>query len=239
MYNSDTLFSNQKTCAVSFPNKGTVFRLVAILLLLLPYTLTAQLLWYDITMAGKTIGSVCVLPDQKDGSIFTRTIQSTFNVPLLYSGNFESSTKRVNGVLAEAETLHSSNGKPKERTLTRPSDASGYQVAFYKSDTPTPSRRSEVQRIHHTVTDLYYMEPKNIEKVYSERYGTLCTLTPLSGNRYCLKLPSGKTSVYTYKEGVCQLVELELAGIKLKIVKRDDKIALNESLPAAFSTSAD
>lgn len=197
-----------------------MYRLLAAAVLLpLSYSAPGQAAWYDIIMAGKVIGSVHVLPGHQSGEVFTRTIISSFHVPLLYSGNFESVNRRVNGALVEAETLHSAGGKMKEKTLTLPA-APGYRVAFYKSDPGNPAREERLNGIRHTLTDLYYAEPLQVSRAYSERYGAFCTIKPLSGSRYSVKLPTGKTSVYTYREGVCQQVELELAGIRLKIVKR-------------------
>lgn len=193
-----------------------------------PELLTAQTLWYDITMAGKVIGSVQVFPvDEKENSI-TRTVKSTFSVPLLYSGKFESTNKRVNGTLVEAETIHSSNGRQREKTVIQSMPTAEYKVAFYKSDAQKPASQKELGAIYHTLTDLYFQEPTQMKEAYSERYGEICKIKPVAENQYAVDLPTGKTSIYTYWQGICQEVELELSGVRLKIVKRDKRPAARE-----------
>lgn len=75
------------------------------------------------------------------------------------------------------------------------------------------------------MTGLYYQEPSNVGVVYSERYGQMCPVKKLDESRYSVILPNGKQSIYAYRQGLCTEVLSELAGMKLRIVRRWNQLA--------------
>ncbi len=64
------------------------------------------------------------------------------------------------------------------------------------------------EKIDYTMTTLYYDEPKNVDKVFSERYATFCTIKPVGKGKYELTLPNGKKNYYNYVNGKCTEVEV-------------------------------
>lgn len=62
--------------------------------------------------------------------------------------------------------------------------------------------------IQHSVSDLYFTEPRQFTSVYSETLGKLLTIRPLGNGAYELSLPEGKKNIYRYQKGA--LVEVEV-----------------------------
>lgn len=177
---------------------------------------------YDVIMAGRTIGSLKVFDDQGKNEVETHRIESYFKV-LFYSGKYSTQTNFVQGKLVSAVCAHEVNGDLKEKTQTKSSIKTLYEVLFSGKDAKKKPNKEFNSPINNTVTSLYYKEPVNIREVYSERYGLMCSVKKLSEGHYGVALPDGKQGVYTYKNGQCREVNTDLAGFKLKIVLNDSK----------------
>jgi hypothetical protein len=181
---------------------------------------------YDVIMAGRTIGSLKVFDDNGKNDVETHRIESYFKV-LFYSGKYSTQTSFVQGQLVSAVCAHEVNGDVKEKTQTKSSIKSLYQVLFSGEDSKKKSDKEFNSPINNTVTSLYYKEPININEVYSERYGQMCSVKKLSDGNYGVSLPDGKQGVYSYKNGLCREVKTDLAGFKLRIVLNEGKNSLN------------
>lgn len=182
---------------------------------------------YDVIVAGRTIGSLKVF-DEKDADQNTEThrIESDFKV-MFYKGSYSTQTNYVQGKLVSATCAHHVNGDLKEKTLTKSSSRSLYEVLFSGEDGEDKPSVVVNKPISSTITSLYYKEPINITEVYSERYGKMCNVRKLSEGKYGVTLPDGKEGVYSYKNGLCREVKTDLAGFKLRIVlKNEGKTAM-------------
>jgi hypothetical protein len=201
------------------------FQVLIILLgMFVAVTLHAQTVHYDVQIGGRTIGSVRVFHfDNKSGSE-KRRIEADFSVPF-YSGSFYSENLFQNGTLKSSFIEHRVNGKQKEKTTTLSTIPQRYQIDFSTTSRKADKSRDLALNINHTITSLYYEEPLNLTAVYSERYGQMCNVAKAGNDRYVMNLPNGKRSLYTYNAGVCQEVETELAGVKIRIVKKETRLA--------------
>lgn len=188
-------------------------------LLALPAFSFSQIVHYDVIVAGHTIGGVKVYHFQND--VKRQRIEAEFKVPF-YSGTFFSENNFNDAGLKNSVTEHHVNGKRKQQTVTTLVTNKNYKVDFSGEE---KASRQLTQPIASTITNLYYQEPVELETVYSERYGKLCALKKLSDNRYAISLPNGKQSIYSYRGGDCQEVQTELSGVKVRIVKRDVRLA--------------
>lgn len=180
---------------------------------------------YDVIMAGRTIGSLKVFDDEGKNNVETHRIESDFKV-LFYSGKYSTQTSFVQGKLVSAVCAHEVNGDLKERTQTKSSIKSLYEVLFSGKDAKKKPKKEFNSPINNTVTSLYYKEPININEVYSERYGQMCSVKKISDGNYGVSLPDGKQGLYSYKNGLCREVKTDLAGFKLKIVLNDSKTSV-------------
>lgn len=182
---------------------------------------------YDVIVAGRTIGSLKVF-DNKDtgGEAETHRIESNFKI-LFYKGNYSTQTSYVRGKLVSAECAHHVNGDLKEETQTKSASKSLYEVFFSGEDGKDKPKIELFSPIISTITSLYYKEPVNINEVYSERYGKMCSVKKLSDGKYGVSLPDGKQGIYSYKNGLCKEVNTDLAGFKLRIVLIEGKNKIN------------
>ena len=184
----------------------------------------AQTAFYDVILGGRVVGSVRVLYYESKPESSKRRIEAEFSVPF-YSGSFSSENHFVNGLLKTSVTEHRANGKQKEKTSTSNTSARQYQIDFSGATAATEKTKNLCFGIEKTITSLYYEEPVNVSSIYSERYGQMCNIKKLEDNNYGVTLPNGKKSRYTYRNGQCSVVEAELAGVKLHIVRRENRLA--------------
>lgn len=80
-------------------------------------------------------------------------------------------------------------------------------------------------QIKSSVLMLYFHEPKNIDKVYSESFGEIVPVTRLSENIYSLKLPNQTTTDYFYENGVLVRVNAHTRWGRITF-QRDTTMAL-------------
>ena len=62
--------------------------------------------------------------------------------------------------------------------------------------------------IDYDLVCLYFREPVNITKVYSDTHGTFLNLRNIGPHKYELILPDGKKNIYTYQFGICTEVQV-------------------------------
>ncbi|GLU53991.1 DUF6134 family protein [Dyadobacter frigoris] len=193
--------------------------------LLLPLISVSQTVMYDVMVAGRVIGSVKVLLYENTSKTIKHRIEAQFSIPF-YSGSFSSENDFLEGNLQSSVTEHFVNGKQKESTRTSNRHPQLYHVSFSGKATDYGKLKELNQTINHTMTGLYYQEPSNVGMVYSERYGQMCPVKKLDESRYGVVLPNGKQSIYAYRQGLCTEVQSELAGMKLRIVRRWNQLAV-------------
>lgn len=180
---------------------------------------------YDVIVAGRTIGSLKVFADKGEDDAETHRIESVFKI-MFYKGSYSTQTSYAHGKLVSATCSHHVNGDLKEKTLTKGSAKTLYEVLFSGEDSEGKANIEVNTPILATITGLYYKEPVNIREVYSERYGKMCNVSKLSDGKYGVQLPDGKLGIYSYKNGLCREVKTDLAGFKLRIVLNEGKNAL-------------
>ncbi|WP_031527988.1 DUF6134 family protein [Dyadobacter crusticola] len=178
---------------------------------------------YDVIVAGRTIGSLRVFDDKGNTNNETHRIESDFKI-MFYKGKYATQTNYVQGKLVSATCSHHVNGDLKEKTQTKSSTKSLYEVLFSGEDGEDKPRIELNAPIKSTITSLYYKEPVNVSEVYSERYGKMCSVKKLSEGKYGVVLPDGKQGIYLYKNGLCQEVNTDLAGFKLRIVLNEKRL---------------
>lgn len=195
-----------------------------IIFLIMPQLSVSQSVFFDLIVAGRTVGSVRVLHFESGQETGRRRVEAEFRIPF-YSGSFFSENQFSNGLLKNSLTEHRVNGKTKEQTRTLENTNHEYKIDFLETNADIKKSKDIRFGISNTLTNLYYEEPVNICSVYSERYGQMCTVKKSGENSYTVTLPNGKRSIYSYSGGQCYEVQAELAGLKLRIVKRNVRLA--------------
>ncbi len=70
-----------------------------------------------------------------------------------------------------------------------------------------------------TTAKLYFQEPLEVKKVYSERFLQYCPIEALGDSRYKLHLPDDKVNYYTYKDDQLIAVLVERTWFNLEFRK--------------------
>jgi hypothetical protein len=192
----------------------------------LPSGATSQTSFYDVIVAGRHVGSLKVFNYDLKDDVETHRIESDFKF-LFYSGKYSIQSSYSQGKLIASVAAHYVNGDLKEKTQTKNTVNPLYQVLFSGEDAPKNNKKDINFPISSTITSLYYKEPINIKEVYSERYGQMCSIKRISDTNYGVSFPDGKQGIYTYKNGQCREVQMDLAGFKLRIILNDAKTTLN------------
>lgn len=193
-----------------------------------PTLAISQTVLYDIVIAGRTVGSVKVIQDEANKENPKLRIDAEVSVPF-YSGSLRSENQFVDGFLKTSVTDYRANGKKKEKVLTSKAASNQYQVDFFGAGEDFEKRKDLRHGISKTIVNLYYEEPVNVSAVYSEKYGQMCKVEKVGEGRYGVVMPNGKRTMYNYKDGKCMEVAVELAGVKLRMVRKENVLALTKS----------
>lgn len=190
-----------------------------ILLLSISMEAMSQTVLYDIVIAGRKVGSVKVIQDGADTENPKLRIDAEASVPFI-SASLRSENEFVDGALKTSSTIYQLNGREKEKVVTSKMALNQYQVDFFGSGEHLEKRKDIRHGITKTIVNLYYEEPVNVNAVYSEKYGQLCRVESRGDGLYSVLMPSGKRTMYTYVDGKCTEVAVELAGFKLRMIRK-------------------
>lgn len=175
---------------------------------------------YDILLAGKSVGELTITPSRAaDGSEHTR-VRGAIDT-FMYDVVYVSENRFENGVLKTSMSSQEVNGKPKEKTVTV-RNADRYRVTIAHGQSAAKETAGIFHPINLTVTSLYYREPLNMKRIYSDRYGVMCPVQRVDTGIYDVVMPEGRTTRYTYAEGRCQEVKSQIAGLNLIFRIRSD-----------------
>ena len=198
---------------------------LALVLSLLPCWLLAQPLNYAVLLNGKPIGSLAV-GRQQEGDTQHYTLRSETDFTVLFTNmqlTYDIEATLRAGILQRATTHQWQKGKLKDETEVLREPPSRYHLRNGK--------RSET--LSHTgigfcVSMLYHHEPRGLDSLFSERYLQYVAIVPQRDeaadglSRYELRLPGGRTNTYTYRDGICQEVEVRYTFmITLRFVKQE------------------
>jgi len=117
--------------------------------------------------------------------------------------NSNQSSLYKDGILKKAAVLRTVNGSTKvnNNILWRPV---GYICMKKDGDTVTHK-----EDIRFSIASLYFTEPVNIAKVYSETALAFVPLKKTAVHTYEVSLPDGNKNYYTYENGLCTHVKAE------------------------------
>lgn len=161
----------------------------------------AQTTTFEVRIANHAVGTVEAHRKTAgaDKSIVIKTRIQT----MLARVNSDVVNEYSNNVLTMAKSIRvvGKNGEDKETSTRR--NGNDYTIILN-------GKKSIIGNtaIEHCVGDLYFTEPKQVSRIFSEALGRLLVLKPLGGGQYELVMPDGKANVYKYRNGI--LVEVEV-----------------------------
>lgn len=72
--------------------------------------------------------------------------------------------------------------------------------------------------INRNLATLFFIEPKDIQEVYSDKYKEMVKITPIGKGKYKIILPDKGTNIYHYENGKCKMIEIEGSFFKVKLI---------------------
>lgn len=171
----------------------------------------AQYQLYEVVVGDRLMGELkAYSPVVKDNITYLRVIAEV-DIPL-FGRTIDVQNEFQDQRLLSAKARKLVDAELKEEVLTAIS-GKGYAVTFNQIRKKRAATFNE--SIGFTALMLYYKEPVNVRKVYSERLGEMATVTKIGHGKYELRLPDGKKTIYTYKDGACIHIQSDVMGAKL------------------------
>lgn len=158
---------------------------------------------YDVIRNNKVIGEINyteIIQGQKKTLSITSNVETT----LLFSftdHTIESATFDK-GIMSYSTFYQKQTGSDEVNNTTKLSGK------FYKVTNNGETKLISLPPIRYTTLMLYTTQPDKITKVFSGNFQTLLDIKKIADNKYRLYLPDDKYNDYTYKNGVCVLVEI-------------------------------
>lgn len=175
--------------------------LVSSVLLAQPAT---EVLNYDILLWGDTIGQMetsCTKTSTE--TRFKVTSDVLFKLMIKRNMQYFFDTRFRNGKLYYATTKNIVNEDVRSWSRVDQKE-SGFE--FRDED---GTELLKIPPITFSILSLYYQEPLAVKKVFSERYGEYCSIEKDGDHTYKIKLPNGRHSIYSYKNGRCSQVKVD------------------------------
>ncbi len=173
---------------------------------------------YDVMKDGKVIGEISfveLIQGQKKFLSMTSDVTTTVIFP--FTDHTAEMAAFDKGVMVYSSFYQKQTGSAVvNKTIT----ASG---KFYKVSDNGESKLISLPPIRYNTLLLYTNIPKNINKVFSGNYQNLLDVKKIAENKYRLTLPDGKVNDYTYKNGICTLVEIVRSLFTVQFVLREQK----------------
>jgi hypothetical protein len=188
---------------------------VLIILFLFSFSIFAQnqLLSYNVVYKGNIIGDMQVSQNKSDGKVNLKMV-SNVQMHLLFgikmSSQEESSFE--NGKLIYSSVYRQVNGKEKANKQTR-AVGNNYQT----SSEGIVDRLSD-GAIEYNIHSLYFHEPVNLQKVYSDNYQQLLPIKKINEHSYKIHLPDGNCNYYFYKNGICNRVNVNTSMVSVEML---------------------
>lgn len=184
------------------------------LLVFISSWLYAQTHNYEIRFANHVIGNVNA-HSKVNGTAKSISIQSDVDMKMLTKFHLDISCEFENNIMTHSRVIKTSaknNGENKAITIQR----EGKHYSITQNGEKSMLNNTEIV---HSVSELYFMEPHQITRIFSETLGAFMPIKALGNGLYELILPEGKKNVYKYEKGVLVQVEVSQTFGKAYIVR--------------------
>ncbi|MCX7745127.1 MAG: hypothetical protein N2167_11240 [Flavobacteriales bacterium] len=181
------------------------------LLTFVPLCMAQQTLRFEIYSLGTKTGTLTAKKEIKNNLEYY-IIESQAHASLLVSQvdvkTILKSTYK-DGMLLSSYAKNEKNGE-----IEQYADTHWKEMEYYI--TSHTGKNTVKEKINISVASLYFMEPKNYERIYSEVWGQFLPLTA-KDNSYTLQLPNGRSTTFIYVNGQLQEIHTTTKVGKVKI----------------------
>lgn len=181
------------------------------LLVLVPFLQAQQTLRFEIYSLGSKTGTLTAKKEIKNNLEYY-IIESQAHANLIVSQVDVKTTLKStykDGMLLSSFAKNEKNGE-----IEQYADTQWKEPEYYI--TSHTGKNTVKEKIQMSVASLYFTEPKNQERIYSEVWGQFLPLT-VKDNSYTLQLPNGRTTTFIYENGQLQEIHTTTKVGKVKI----------------------
>lgn len=173
----------------------------------------AKALDYDILHNGKKLGSIKIQKEAVgDSIIYKSNVYIEYHMLATIKIRHNNISKFTKDQLVYSKVISQIGRKGKDISTTV--HKGGYYDFFLDGE-----KESEIkENIGFNVDMLFFNEPVNISKVYSDEKGNFHTLKRTGNNQYTKTAPNGHQSVYHYKNGAMVKSEIDAGVISFEMV---------------------
>lgn len=172
---------------------------------------------YDLFVDEEVIGSMEVIQTINADSSINYSSKSNVDYKLLFSFNikflYQSELDQKGNYLSSRFTYFL-NGSIKESNWVRKVNSEYY---VYENNEVIKIIKNE---INFTAIELYFNEPLNEKKLFSERFIEMFEIEKASDHSYDIEFPGGNLHRYFYKNGVCQRISIKSFFADMEFIKR-------------------
>lgn len=181
---------------------------------------SAQTLYYEVVRGDKKIGDMTVIRNIKNETT-TYDVESKVVFRLLFSFtvDYESTCEYKNGMLINEYAHSTLNGNTQKKSTV------WFDGANYTLDLDGSKIELADKKIDYSVGVVYFIEPKNNQKVFSPRFGRYLTFNKIGDNQYELESPDGM-NVYSYINGICTEVKISRDFAKFYFKMKPESVLL-------------
>lgn len=172
----------------------------------------AQTNTFEVRIANHSVGTIEA--NRKTNGPAKSIIIKTRIQMMLAKINSDIINEYSNNVLSNSKSsrISGKNGEDKNTTTVR----NGKEYTITVNGEKSVINNAEIAEC---VADLYFAEPKQVTRVFSETLGRFLPLKSIGGGMYELLLPEGKKNVFKYENGTLVLVEVNHSFGKAIFVK--------------------
>jgi len=188
------------------------------LILILAHTISSST-----SITEKVVFSV-IQKNKEVGEMIGEKLMSPENV--IYSSLTKVTTKKIVKVQVRSEyevkmqegKLHTATANVKVKGI----QYAHHYTAYCESDCDKVGRNTSLtnQTILFTSTMLFFEEPINVNRIYNELDGSFHTLKNKGNHIYKKINPEGKVSMYYYKNGKLEKVEVETDAMNFSMIRK-------------------
>jgi len=185
-------------------------------------SLSSQTLRYDVIKGHKSLGEMVVhrtLTENTEEIKFTSDV--TFRILFAFNHQFSMYEKFVDGQLNWGKALSTLSGRTqKDSKIVAVKDE--YLLTL---DGVTVSIDEEID---HSVSQIYFTEPQDGQRVFSQQFGMFITFKKVGEHKYLMPSPDGN-NYYTYLNGICIDVRVERDFANFTFVMQPESLLAVES----------
>lgn len=172
----------------------------------------AQTNTFEVRFANHAVGTI-EANRKVNGAAKTIVIKTRISI-MLSKINSDILNEYSNNILTASKSsrIAGKNGEDKRTTTLR----NGKEYTIIVNGEKSVINNAEIEEC---VADLYFAEPKQLTRVFSETLGRFLPLKSIGGGMYELILPEGKKNVFKYENGTLVLVEVNHTFGKAIFVK--------------------